>query len=105
VAANDGASGFDHLGKAASQDAFENFEIGFVGEADQGERGERASAHGVDVAERVGGGDLAEGVRIVDDGRKEVDGLHECLVGRELIHSGVVGSVKADQNVGVVLPG
>ena len=67
VAADDGASGFDHLGEAAGEDAFENFEISFLGKADQSERGERRAAHGVDIAERVGGGDLSEGVGIVDD--------------------------------------
>ena len=105
VAADDGASGFHHLRKAAGQNALENFEIAFFGEADQRERSQRTSAHGVDVAQRVGGGDLSEGVGIVDDGREEVDGLHQRGVGRDLIHSGVVGVIEADQHIRVMLPG
>jgi hypothetical protein len=31
--------------------------------------------------------------------------LHQGLVGRDLIHAGVVGVIEADQNVGVMLPG
>jgi hypothetical protein len=31
--------------------------------------------------------------------------LNQSSVGRELIHSGVVGVVEADQNIRVVLPG
>jgi hypothetical protein len=31
--------------------------------------------------------------------------LHQRLIGRDLIHSGVVGVVKADQNIRVMLPG
>ena len=77
----------------------------FLGKADECQRGERLAAHGVNIAQRVGGGDLAEGVRIVDDGGEEVDCLHQRLIGRDLIHAGVVGVVEADQNVGVVLPG
>ena len=65
----------------------------------------RASAHGVDVAEGVGGGDLAEGVGVVHDGGEEIYGLDERQVRVELIHSGVVGVVEADQDVRVVLPG
>ena len=96
VAADDGASGFHHFGKAACEDSFEDCEVGFLGKANQGEGGERTSAHGVDIAESIGGGDLAEGVRIVDDRGKEVDRLDERRLGRELIHAGVVGVIKAD---------
>ena len=45
-----------------------------AGEREQVHRGERAAAHRVDVGERVGRGDPAEVVRVVDDGREEVDG-------------------------------
>ena len=96
VAADHGASGFDHFREAAGEDAFENFEVGFVGKADQGQRGKRLSAHRIDVAQCIGRGDLAEGVRIVDDRGEEVDSLHQRLIGRDLIHSGVVGVVEAD---------
>ncbi len=96
VAADHCAIGLHHFGEAAGKDAFENGEVGFVGEAHEGERGEGPSSHGIDVAKGVGGGDLAEGVGIVDDGREEVDGLNERLVRSELIHSGVVGVIEAD---------
>ncbi len=64
-----------------------------------------ASAHGVNVAQGIGGRDLAEGVRVVDDGREEIHGLHQRLRGRNFVHSGVVGCIKANQNVRVMLPG
>src|SRR6185437_16297074 len=47
------------------------------GEADEGEGDLGAAAHGPDVAERVGGGDGAEGARVVDDGGDDVDGEDE----------------------------
>src|SRR6202035_2656208 len=96
VAADHGASGLDHLREAAGEDALQNFKISLVGEADQRERGQRAAAHGIDIAEGVGGGDLAESVRVVDDGSEEIDGLHQRLIRRDLIYSGVVGVVEAD---------
>ena len=47
------------------------------GKADDVQRGERLTAHRVDVGQRVRRGDLPEQIRIVDDRREEVDGLHE----------------------------
>src|ERR1035438_8036149 len=92
VASHDCASGFDHLRQAAGQDALEDLDISLVGEADQSERGERLSAHGIDIAERIGGGDLAEDVWIVDDGGEEIHRLDERRLRRELIHASVVRS-------------
>ena len=57
---------------------------------------ERASAHGVDVTERVCGGDLSEGVRVVHDGSEEVDGLNKCGVGPRLGTRRLVGEFEAD---------
>jgi hypothetical protein len=48
---------------------------------------------------------LAEGVGIVNNGREEIYGLDERLSGGNFVHSGVVGRVKANQHVGVILPG
>jgi hypothetical protein len=75
VAADYYASGFDHFGEAAGKDSLENFEVAFLGEADHGQGCDGTSSHGVDVAEGVGGGDLAEGVGVVDDGGEKIDGL------------------------------
>ncbi len=44
---------------------------------DDVERRQRHAAHGVDVRERVGRGDATEIVRVVHDGREEVDRLDE----------------------------
>ncbi len=79
--------------------------IAFFGKTDKRERSQRLSSHGVNVAERVGGGDLAEGVGIVHDGREKIHRLDERRLGREQIHAGVVGMIEADQNIRILLPG
>ena len=48
-----------------------------VGEGGDAERGQGPAPHGVDVRERVGGGDLAEGEGVVDHRGEEVHGLDE----------------------------
>ena len=73
--------------------------------ADQRQSADGPAAHGIHIAQRIGGGDLAEDVRIVDDGGEEVDRLDERQLRRELIHAGVVGCVKADEHIGIMLPG
>ena len=105
VPADDGAVGLDHLRQSAGQHLLQHLEVAAVGEADQRQRADRPSAHGVNVAQRVGGGDLSEDVRVVNDGGEEVDRLDERQLRRELIHAGVVGCVEADEHVGIVLPG
>ena len=96
VAADHGASGLDHLRQAAGQNALQNVEIGFIGKADEGQRSQWLSPHGINIAECVGSGDLAEGVGIVHDGREKIHRLHERRLGREQIHAGVVGVIEAD---------
>ncbi len=105
VSADQGAVGLDHLRESAGQHLFQHFQVAAVGKADQRQRADRPAAHGVHVAERIGGGDLSEDVRVVNDGGKEIDGLDERQLRRELIHAGVVGGVEADEHVGIVLPG
>ena len=68
-----------------------------------GQRGDGASAHGVNVAQGIGGGNLAESVGIVHHGREEIDGLHQREVGGDPVHAGVIGVIEADQHVGIVL--
>src|SRR5262249_32050465 len=63
--------------------------------------GLRQAVHGVDVAERVGGGDLAVDVGVIDDGREEIDGLNERNVLRQLEDAGVVVRFGADKQVGI----
>ncbi len=51
-------------------------------------------AHGVDVRQRVRGGDGAERIRVVDDRREEVDRLHEAEVVGHLRDGGVVSRLE-----------
>ena len=99
VPADHGATGLLHLRKTAEQYLLQRFNVALRGVRHNRERRERLAAHGVNVAQGVGRRDLAEGVRIVDDGREEVHRLHQRQGGAETIHSGVVGLVEADQHV------
>src|SRR3712207_3629964 len=66
-----------YLGEAPGQDLPQNPEVERAGEGDQVHRRQRLSSHRVDVRESVGGGDLAEPVRVVHDGREEIGRLQE----------------------------
>src|ERR1019366_7640338 len=101
VAAEDGAFGLAHFFGAALEDLLERGQIALGGPGQDGERRDGAAAHGVDVAQSVGGGDGAEGVRVVDHRREEVHGLHQGQVRRELVYACVIGGIETDQHVGV----
>ena len=75
------------------------------GKRDDVERGQRRAAHGVDVRQRVGRGDAAEVVRVVDDRGEEVDRLDQRDLGRELDDGRVVGSAGTDEQAVVPGPG
>src|ERR1700693_4543544 len=76
VSADDGALRFIHLVQAATNDLLENRGVAFFRKAHNRERGNWPSAHGIDIAERIGGGYLAKGKRIVDDWREKIHGLN-----------------------------
>src|SRR5438270_13749455 len=60
-------------------------------------RGERLSAHRVDIGQCVRGGDLSKVERIVNDGRKEIHRLHESEVVGDAKYPSVVEGLSADE--------
>ena len=99
------AARLHHFREASGQDCLQDAGVPIGGKGDDGQRALGLSAHGVNVAQSVGGRDLSEGVGIVHDWGKEIDGLHQGQLGRNQIHSGVVGLVEANQYIRVLLPG
>ncbi len=101
VASDHRDPGLGHLGCAARHDLFEQAGVqllaGKSGHA-QGEEG--ASAHRVDVAHRVGGGDRAELGGVVYDRGEEVDGRYQGAIWGDAIHGGVIARA-AEHDVGV----
>ena len=70
-----------------------------VRKTDDVECGQRTSAHGEDVGERVGGCDLAVRKRVVDNRCEKINGLHECAMAIQAIHAGVVERFRTDEHV------
>ncbi|BDB39771.1 hypothetical protein IWGMT90018_02170 [Mycobacterium kiyosense] len=72
--------------------------------ADQVDRDHRAAAHRIDVRQRVGRGDPAPVVGVVDDGREEVGGgQHGKIANQD--GGRVVSVVQPDEHVGAGLTG
>ena len=69
--------------------------------AEQVDGDDRGAAHRVDVGERVGRGDPAERVRVVDHGGEEVGREHQALTAGDADHRRVVAVVQADDELGV----
>ena len=91
VAADDGATDFGGFLETAAQNGGDRFWSNKVGrESHYIKSSERPAAHGEDVGECVGRGDLTVSERVVDDGREKIDRLHERAVAIQPINTGVV---------------
>src|SRR5207245_5504562 len=56
-------------------------------------------AHRIHVGNRVGGGDTAEVIRVVDDRHEKIGGRDQRLFIVELVDGGVVGGFDADHQL------
>ena len=102
VAADDHCAAFYNLVGAAFEDLTENGEVHFaLGKTDDVHAGLGLAAHGVNIAQRIGGGNLAEQIGIVDDGCEKIHRVDDGQVGPQSKHAGVVGGFGADQHVGM----
>ena len=88
---------------AAFKDLAHYFRGNFVHRHSQNcQRHDRRAAHGIDVRERVGGGDAAEVERIVYHRHEEVGGRDHAGAVVELPDAGIVAGFNADQQLLVV---
>ena len=104
VAAQKRNTGFAQLVVTAKEDLLDGLGVqDLVGKPGDGQRRHGRAAHRIDVAERVGGGDLSVGKRVVDDGGEEVHCLHERGAGaRPPVHpasSEVLKSISTPRSV------
>jgi hypothetical protein len=84
---------------AATHDLFEGAGVQQIArKADEVECEKWAGAHGVDVGQRVGRGDAAEVIRVVDDGREEVHRRHQSPLIGDAVHGGVVGRARVNEH-------
>ena len=99
VPAGDDGAGLGDLVLPAGEDLARLLGLERLREHAQRQRRQRPPAHRVHVAERVGRGDLPVEPRIVRRRRDEVGGHHERLAIAQTIHAGVVGRLRADQQL------
>ena len=103
MAADERATGLPQHFIGAEQHRREiRLDLGFQTIGDRGDRKRRLrfAAHGVDVAQRVVGGNFAEQVRIVDDGAEIVDGLDRQFGAAGIDEGGVIRRIETDDDIG-----
>src|SRR5437016_4685756 len=81
VTSNNGAAGGHHLRESSRQDLFQNGEIAFLRKTDDGQGADRTPAHGINIAQGVGGRDLAKRKWIIHHRSEEIEGLNQSLIG------------------------
>ena len=102
VAARDGATRLDALVGAARQNLAGNLNAQAARNAQQVHGMARPPAHGVDVRQRVGRGDLAKEERVVNHRWEEVNGLHEPQVLPYAEDARIVGGIEPHEQVVVM---
>src|SRR5439155_1434468 len=101
-----GDAGFPELVEAAPEDRSNRASVEpFAGECGDRECCQRRATHRVDVAQRVGRGDLSVGVRVIDNRREEIDRLHERRSALPPEHTRIVRGPEVDEDAVVLLRG
>ena len=95
VATGDNGTSLVGLGVAASQDFLNRVLVHFFGDAHNVQCQLGLTAHGVHIAEGVGGGDLPVHEGIIHNGRKKVGGLHNGQLFADSIDAGIIAFVVA----------
>ena len=91
-----------HLVQPAPENVPQDGNIEFIdGKADDVHRCQGIAPHGIDIAEGVGHGDLAEGVRVIDYGGEEIHRLDNRQIVAEFIDPGVFGVFHPGQEMGI----
>ena len=85
-------------------DLMKDLRLQFLGiKHDQIEAGDGSSAHSVDITDRIGCCNLAEGVGIVHRRHDEVCGGDQGDFIREAIDARIITGVKADEKIGILV--
>ena len=99
---NNRAALFDFIG-AAFENLAKDFHLHLtLWEANDVHRRFGFSTHGVNVAQRIRGGDLTEDIGIVNDGREKIHRVDDGQIGTQTKYPGVVGRFRSDEHIGVV---
>ncbi len=89
---------------ATVHDGAGDFGIQFVGwPTEHGNRHQRAAAHRIDIADRVGGGDAPEVERVVDDRHEEIRGTDDTTAVAQVVYRGIVAGIVADEQARIAL--
>ena len=99
---HDRATGFGRFGEPAAQNIGNRFfREKILGHPHDVQRRQGTAAHGIDIGQRIGGGDLPVQKGIIHDGREKIDGLHQGAIAVNAINAGVIGGGGAHEQMGI----
>ena len=103
MAANDAHPGLHRFIGPAPQDLGKNVHGAVLGKGREVQRRYRRCSHRVNIAQGICRRDCPEVIRVIDNGREKIDGLHNGHVIRDLIDPRVI--LRTDKNARVGDPG
>ena len=96
------SAGLCHRINATLEDALAHRSGQVFREGGNRQREHGRPTHGINVGERIHGCDETVIVGVIDNRREEIDGLHQCHVGADLVDRCVIGFAQSDQQIGVM---
>jgi len=94
MASDDFNTGLFCLVDTAAQDVGQNGTVERIdGKGDKRKGGKRRAGHCINVRERIGGGHLAEAIRIIHDRRKEIRSLNDGKIVSHAYDGGIVARI------------
>ena len=103
VASREDGTRFRDFAERAFDDPVQDGLIQFLAwKSEQVQARERAPAHRVDIAERVGRRDLAKRERVIDRWRDDVSGDDDGQIFGDPVHTRIIAGVEPDQQVRIV---
>jgi len=102
VSADDGATNFGGLFQTAAQNCGNSFRWNEIDwEAYEVQSGDRATAHGENIRERISGRDLSVSERVIHDGREKIHGLNKRTMSIQFVNAGVIERARVNENVSI----
>ena len=103
MAAGDDGTGLVNLVIAAPQQSVDSFFGHIIGDTQQIQRQFRFAAHGINIGQGIGGGNLTEQIGVIHHGREEIHSLHQRQIVTYFIDGCIIAFIKTNQQVGIMM--
>src|SRR5271154_721546 len=101
VTAQNGSTSLSNLAQSAAHNFFQQIRRSARRKSHNRKRRNRTPAHGINIAQSIGGRHLPKRKRLIHNRRKKIHRLHHSQFRRQLINPGIIRSLKSHKHIRV----